>query len=191
MAVVSKTYLTFNKIRTSLFLRSYALYRITEFIKRKYKIKKRLRPKELKKRYSSKRAIPEISKLSRALYLPYKELWKMIMLAKFRPLSQKIPDRNKIKVYLSIEKELIKLFEMKVEKLNPFFDSDYDETLAILSVAVERAIGNKLINVKTDSEFESKQKILQKMYFKWYYKVAWKYKLPTMRIIPFILRLIT
>ncbi|MDO8498343.1 MAG: hypothetical protein Q7S44_00965 [bacterium] len=66
--------------------------------------------------------------------------------------------------------------------------NDYD--WALVEPAVERAVGNYLCNIKNDSEFEGKLLLLKIRYKTYYYYVADKYKLPTIRILPFILRLI-
>ena len=148
-------------------------------------------PRELRKKYLKKRAIPEIARLSYALNLAYKPLWESLILGKTPALSKKMPDREKIRVYLVIESEWIALSNAKISKSSSFFDPDYQDESAILSIAIERAVGNKLVNIEDDSVFNHQQEILQKLYLRWYYKVAWKYKLPTTRIVPFVLRLIT
>jgi hypothetical protein len=190
MAGNVKTRITFKKIRLVLFLRSYACYRISQSIKGKYKFDGELEQKELRSKYFNKKAIPEISRLSRVLNLPYKPLWESIVLDKTFPLSKKIPDKEKIKVYLSIENELIKLVIAKQNK-SDYIDPDYKLEFALLSIAIERAVGNRLINIASDSVFDERLEILQKQYLGWYYKVAYKYKLPTIRIVPFIWRLIS
>ncbi len=186
-----KTRLTLKKIRLVLFTRSYANYRVSQEIKRKYKLDNKLTPKELRMNYFKKRAIPEIARLSHALNLAYNPLWGSLLLNKTPPLNKKMPDSEKIKAYLAIERELILLSETKKNKSSQFFDPDYDQEFAILSVAIERAVGNKLIDIEDDSAFGHQQEILQKLYLRWYYKVAWKYKLPTTRIVPFVIRLIS
>lgn len=185
-----KSRLTSKKIRLILFARSYTNYRISQEIRRKYKLNSKLTPKELRKKYVRKRSIPEIARLSQALNLAYKPLWGSLLLNKTPPLNKKMPDSEKIKAYLAIERELILLSETKKNKSSQFFDPDYDKEFAILSIAIERAVGNKLIDIDDDSAFGHQQEILQKLYLRWYYKVAWKYKLPTTRIVPFVLRLI-
>lgn len=190
MAEPTKVRLTFKKIRLALFVRSYASYRIAQGIRGKYKLNNKQTVKELRKKYFKKRAIPEIAKLSRALNLDYKTLWESIALNKTPVLNKKILDREKIKVYLAIESELITLSAAKINRSNYFFNPDYEDESAILSIAIERAVGNKLINIENDSVFNHQQELLQKLYLRWYYKVAWKYKLPTTRIVPFVLRLI-
>lgn len=190
MADSIKSRLTFKKVRFSLFIHSYASYRISQGIREKYKFDNKLKPKELRKKYFSKKAIPEISRLSRTLNLPYKSLWEALVLDKTCSFAKKIPDKERIKVYLSIEYELIQLSIAKQHQ-SDYTNPDYDFEFAFLSTAIERAVGNRLINIKNDSVFDYQLETLRKLYRNWYYKVAWKYKLPTIRIIPFILRLIT
>src|SRR3989344_1529278 len=181
-----KEYLTQSKIRIALFTNSYANHRIAQVIKRKYKIDGKLNPKEVRKKYFSKNAIPEISRLSHTLNLPYKPLWEGLILNKSSPLNKNVPEKEKIKAYLSIEEELIMLSVEKETRISSFFNPDYENEFALLSIAIERAVGNKLINIEDDSVFNHQQEILQKLYLRWYYKVAWKYKLPTTRIVPFV-----
>ena len=174
MTGTSKGRLTFKKIRLALFLRSYTFYRISI---------------ELREKYSGKKVIPEISRLSRTLNLPCKPLWKAIILEKFQPLSKRVADKEKIKIYLAIENELILLAIARNNK--PYFkDPDYDEEFALLSLAIERAVGDNLKNIEDDFLFKQQLEKLKRLYHYWYYKTAYKYKLPTMRIAPFILRLI-
>ena len=190
MAGKIKSRLTFKKIRLSLFLRSYAYYRISQGIKENYKFDSKLKPKELRKKYFNKKAVPEISRLSRALNLPHKPLWESVLLDKPFPLVNKMPDRERIKIYISIEQELISLSIAKQSR-SDYTDPDYDFEFAFLSIAIERAVGTRLINIRNDSVFDNQLEILQKLYRGWYYKVAWKYKLPTTRIVPFVWRLIS
>ena len=62
---------------------------------------------------------------------------------------------------------------------------------AVLQSAVERAVGNKLAKIDNDHEFNTRLLELEKSYLRCYYRVARRFKLPTIRILPFILRLIT
>lgn len=190
MAGNIRSRLTFKKVRLSLFLRSYPFYRISQSIREKYRFDNKLKPKELRKKYFNKKTIPEISRLSMALNLPYKPLWESIVLDKTFSFAKKIPDRERIKAYLSIEHELIQLSIAKKSR-SDYSDPDYDFEFAFLSVAIERAVGNRLVNIKNDSVFDHQSEILQKTYRNWYYKIAWRYKLPTTRIVPFVWRLIS
>ncbi|MBU2632600.1 hypothetical protein KKG52_02680 [Patescibacteria group bacterium] len=189
MTGASKTRLTFKKIKLALLVRSHTSYRISREIVEKHKLDKKLNSKELQKKYLSKKAIPEISRLSYALNLPYKPLWKAIVLKKFQSLSRRALDKEKIKIYLAIENELIFLSIARNNK-SYFKDSDYEEEFALLSMAIERAAGNSLKEIKDDFIFSKQLEVLQRKYTYWYYKTAYRYKLPTIRIVPFILRLI-
>lgn len=131
---------------------------------------------------------PEISRLARALNLNYQLLWQFMVLGRPRRLSAMANSQEKIKVYLDIEKEIIILKITRQDKEN-IINEDYDR--ALLSPAIERAAGNSLKNIKDDLVFEKRLEELQKEYQRWYYKIAYKYKLPTPRILAFILRLIT
>lgn len=132
--------------------------------------------------------IPEISRLARALNLNYQLLWQFMVLGRPRRLSAMVNSQEKIKVYLDIEKEIIILKITRQDKEN-IINEDYER--ALLSPAIERATGNSLKNIKDDLVFEKRLEELQKEYQRWYYKIAYKYKLPTPRILAFILRLIT
>ena len=131
--------------------------------------------------------MPEISRLSRVLILDYQQLWQFIVLNRLKRLSPKISGDEKIKVYLSIESEIIALKIARQDKEN-IIHEDYES--AVLSPAIERTAGNNLRNIKNDLVFEKRLEELQKEYQRWYYQVAYKYKLPTPRILAFILRLI-
>jgi hypothetical protein len=105
-------------------------------------------------------------------------------------LSKRISDIDKIKIYLVIESELISLVMAKGDK-SDFKDFAYEEESALLSLAIERAVGNSLQKIKDDLTFSRQLEVLQRRYIYWYYKTVYRYKLPTIRIVPFILRLIT
>lgn len=183
-------YTTYNKVRLALFTHSYACYSITKHLRAKYKMDDKLPPRELRRKYFDKRTFPEISRLCRALNLEYRLLWQSILLNKMQSLGKRIADKEGIRFYLSIERELITLAASKRNK-SSFLDPDYESESAVLSTAIERAVGNNLCNIDDDSIFEMQLEELQKAYRKWYYKTANKYKLPTPRIVPFVLRLIS
>ena len=190
MGKAGKTYTTFNRVRLSLFTRSYTHYYISHYLKTKYKINDKLTPKELRKKYFDKRAIPEISRLAKVLNLSYTLLWKSIIINKYYKISKNENDNEKVVIYFSIENEIIELFKQKQNK-SDYFDPDYEAEFAIHSVAIERAVGNILGDMDDDFTFELHSQELRSKYTYWYYKVTYKYKLPTMRITPFILRLIS
>lgn len=89
-----KKYLTQSKTRIALFTNSYANHRIAQVIKKKYKIDRKLNPKEIRIKYFSKNAIPEISRLSHFLNLPYKLLWEGIMLNKPSHMNKNVPEKK-------------------------------------------------------------------------------------------------
>lgn len=188
MGKAGKTYTTFNKIRLALFIRSYAFYTITNYLRIKYKIEKKLKPKELRKKYS-KYALPEVSRLARTLNLNYGSLWEAIILNKNQSMDRKTGDEKRVKLYLSVEGELISLVKAK-QRQSDYTDPDYEEEFGLLTMAIERAIGNALYGVDDDLAFEQQFRELKKKYLYLYYKTAYKYKLPTLRITPFVLRLI-
>jgi hypothetical protein len=107
------------------------------------------------------------------------------------PLQKRVAAKEGIKFYLSTESELITLATSKRNRSPNFSDPDYENESAMLSIAIERAAGNILNDIEDDLLFEQQLTDLRKIYLKWYYKTAYKYKLPTTRIVPFILRLIT
>lgn len=92
------------------------------------------------------------------------------------------------KVYMLIERELIFLIQDKTDK-NSLISEDCE--YALLEPAIERVAGNSLSKIVDDGEFELKMDDLVKTYRRFYYEIACKYRLPTLRIVPFILRLIT
>src|SRR3990167_2409937 len=174
MAEAGKHRLTFKKARTSLFTHSYAGYLIGQYIKSNYK-------------GSSKRRFAEISKLSKILNLDYKSLTKFILSDKTKRIDKRVRSDRKVEAFLEMEKELINLKTLR-EEGNSLTEEDYE--YALLRPAIERAAGNSLKGIEDDTAFEQQHRQLQKKFNRWYYDTAYKYKLPTPRIIPFILRLI-
>lgn len=188
MGKAGKTYTTFNKIRLALFIRSYACHVITHYLGTKYKIEVKLKPKELRKKYS-KYALPEVSRLAKTLNLNYGSLWEAIILNKNQSLGKIGDDEKQIRLYLSIEEELISLTKAKQQQ-SDYTDPDYEEEFGLLTMAIERAIGNALDDIDDDLAFEQQFGELKRKYLYLYYKTAHKYKLPTIRIVPFVMRLI-
>lgn len=97
-------------------------------------------------------------------------------------------DNKKIAIYIQIEQELITLIQEKSDKEN-IINEDYD--YALLEPAIERVAGNNLSDIKSDRWFDKRLFEFKKKYHRWYYDIAYKYKLPTMRIVPFLIRLIS
>lgn len=187
-----KTYTTFKKTRFVLFTRSYTHYFISQYIKTKYKINDRLPAKTLQKKYFNKYVIPEISRLAKVLNFKYPALWKSIILNDKPSLSKKITDKEKVELFLSIENELTQLFMQKQKhQESDYFDPDYEGEVALLSVAIERAIGDTLNDIEDDFTFATQSEELRRKYMYLYYKMAYRYKLPTLRITPFVVRMIT
>lgn len=167
--------ITYNKVRLSLFLRSYGAYTILTLFKNKpnYRI---------------------VSRLSDILNLDIRLLNKFFTSGKYprglpnlNSLTKYLVPKEKMLVYLEIEHEIINLTLEKLDKENTSLE-DYDK--AIMEPAIERVAGNHLKNIKDDKVFDAQLEELQRKYQNWYYATAYKYKLPTSRIIPFILRLI-
>ena len=90
-------------------------------------------------------------------------------------------------MYVRIEKELVSLISERKER--GMFDLDEYE-YALLEPATERVVGEDLSDIGNDREFDRQLMIYKSLYQHWYYQTAAKYKLPTLRIIPFLLRLV-
>ncbi|HEX6977623.1 MAG TPA: hypothetical protein VF185_04720 [Patescibacteria group bacterium] len=119
------------------------------------------------------------------MYFEYNQFEKFIV----SNITPKCPFRRipmLLKIYLEIENELINITEDRLDKYSTVFE-DYQWKL--LSPAIERAAGNFLENLN-DVEFEKAINLKIKKYQYIYYKIVRKYRLPTMRNIPFILRLV-
>lgn len=163
----------FSTIRFSLFTKSYAGFRIATFIKNSQE-KKIL-----------------IKNLSCALLLDEKQLKCFILhktcVKRFNKIKVLDPEiTKKIAVYTQIETELITLSQEKSNKSD--FAEEYEYGEGLLSPAIERVAGNSLENIKDDYKFEEKMPDQVNKYRNWYYDIAYKYGLPTLRIAPFILR---
>ena len=168
--------ITYNKIRLSLFLRSYGAYIILN-------------------KFKNKPSYRVVRRLGNALNLDIHLLNKFFTSGKYprgrllnvNRLTKYLIPKEKIMVYLEIEQEIITLTLEKQDKENTALE-DYDK--AIMEPAIERVAGNHLKNIEDDKVFDVQLEELQRKYQNWYYATAYKYKLPTSRIIPFILRLI-
>jgi len=120
-----------------------------------------------------------------------KHLSKVLLLKLFatkitdvRPLLRR---NGKLSVYIRIEKELIRL--MKERKERGQFDLvEYEYSL--LEPAIEHVAGEDLADIESDREFDGQLQRFKTLYMSWYYQIAAKYRLPTLRIIPFLIRLI-
>ena len=117
---------------------------------------------------------------------------KMLLLKPTAAMS--IADSNsllhhdgKLSVYVRIEHELIQL--IKERKRRGYFDlAEYE--YALLDPAIERVAGADLCDIENDEEFDELLITFKTIYLNWYYQTAAKYRLPTLRIIPFLLRLL-
>ncbi len=176
MAFYSKQRITYNKVRLSLFLRSYGAHTIFN-------------------RFKNKPSYKIVSRLSNTLNLDIRLLNKFFSsgtyprgLLNLNSLTKYLVPKEKMLVYLKVEREIINLTSEKQNKEKTSLE-DYDK--AIMEPAIERVAGNHLKNIEDDQVFDAQLEELQRKYQNWYYATAYKYKLPTSRIIPFILRLIS
>lgn len=176
MASYSKRRITYNKVRLSLFLHSYGVHTVLNRFKNKpnYKV---------------------ISRLGKVLNLDILLLNKFFIsgkypvgLPKLNSLTKYLVPKERMLVYLEIEREIINLTLEKQDKESIFLE-DYDK--AIMEPAIERVAGNHLCKIQDDREFEEKLILLKTKFKTFYYSVAYKYKLPTSRIAPFIIRIIS
>ena len=94
---------------------------------------------------------------------------------------------EKLSIYIQIEKELRLL--VKERKERGVFDLEEYE-YALLDPAIERVAGKSLAEIEDDRTFDMALIARKALYQRWYYQTAVKYKLPTLRIIPFLLRLL-
>lgn len=161
----------YESIRFFLFCNSYSGETIASF---------------LRKRYKNKKLLKVVKRLSQILNFSCERL-ESFVLQETKPTCpyQRVP--SDLKIYLEIEKELIILIE---EKLDEYSTAKEDYQRQLLFPAFERAAGNSLGKIKDDYEFSIKLGVRINEYGNIYYKVAYKYKLPTIRIVPFLLRLI-
>lgn len=164
----------FEAVRLALFAKSYAGFYFTQ------KIKESKDPNGL------------VKKLSKTL-LFNEHILGFFLSPKFsnkeinRIIKEIVDDKDKIKIYLKIEKQLTLLIQDKGEK-ESYVLEEYE--YALLAPAIERVAGDSVSNVKSDIRFERELAERKRIYNLWYYSVARKYRLPTLRIIPFLSRLI-
>lgn len=165
-----------NKVRLSLFLHSYGAHTILN-------------------RFKGKPNQRVISRLGNILNLDIHLLNKFFTSGKYprglpnlNKLTRYLVPKERVLVYLEIELEIINLTLEKQDKEKTSLE-DYDK--AIMEPAIERVAGNHLKNIEDDKVFDAQLEELQRKYQHWYYATAYKYKLPTPRLIPFILRLIS
>lgn len=158
-------HMSYQQVRAHLFTKTYAYTVFQEYIreakrKDKQKLRKRL-TKMLLLKQNTNRQVSDIHSL--------------------------LLDDGKLSVYVHIEHELIQL--IKERKNQGHFDViEYE--YALLEPAIERVVGADLCDVENDKEFDEQLMTFKTIYINWYYQTAAKYRLPTLRIIPFLLRLL-
>ena len=96
-------------------------------------------------------------------------------------------EKEKINAYLEIEKQLTTLIQDKGLK-ESYVPEEYENVS--LSPAIERVAGDSISNIQSDSLFEKKLVERKRIYTLWYYSIVRNYRLPTLRIIPFLVRLL-
>lgn len=164
----------YEAIRLALFTKSYAGYYFTNCYK------KSKSPSDFAKKLSN-------------ILLFRKNIFEYFLNPKYshkevkRVINEIVKDKAKIKVYLNIEKQLTELIVDRKNKDNNVVE-EYD--YALLDPAIERVSGDSVSNIKNDTKFEVELIKRRRIYNQWYYSVARKYRLPTLRIIPFISRLL-
>lgn len=168
----------FNSIRFILFTQSYSGFFLAGYIN------------------NSSRCVSELNNVAKALLFKKFMLKRFIFEQKYRKpvfrlkVEHRCVTSQKVSLYLQIEHELCTLHEMKKDR-EKFTEFEYENSGMFLDLAIERVAGNNLKNLESDVQFDSELPKLIKTYRHWYYTVAYTYKLPTVRIIPFILRLIS
>ena len=156
--------MVYKRIRAYLFTKTYAYTVFQEYIDKA----KRKEEQILKKR------------LSKVLLLRFNT-------TKVSDLNSLLRRNGKLFIYVRIEKELIHL--MRERKKRDSFDLvEYE--YALLEPAIERVVGEDLSDIENDREFDEQLLKFKTLYKNWYYRTAIKYRLPTLRIIPFLLRLL-
>ena len=161
----------YEEVRFFLFTNSYSGNKIAVYLKAKYK---------------GRKLTQATRNLSVVLRFKYNQVTSFVLYG-IKPKSpyQRFP--YLLKIYLEIEKELLSLSEEKLDKYSTAVE-DYQRQL--FNPAIERAVGNFLENIEDDNKF---QKLLDEKFRSagyTYYKVTNKYRLPKIRIVPFLLRLV-
>ncbi len=153
--------MTYKQVRWYLFTKSYACFVLQEYIHKAKGTEK----KRLRKRIA-----------------------KVLLIQPNRAEQTPIRRNGKISVYVRIERELMRLITERKERGT--FDLDEYE-YALLTPAIERVVGEDLSDIDDDREFDRQLTVYKSLYQGWYYQTAAKYRLPTLRIIPFLLRLLS
>lgn len=164
--------INYDKVRFFLFANSFSGNKIAGY---------------LKVRFRGGKLTNRIKRLSVVMGFKQRQVANFVLFC-IKPDSPYRRFPKSLKVYLEIEKELLKLSE---EKLDEYSTATEDYQRQLLYPAIERAVGNFLVNVEGDGKFQMLMEEQFKPACYTYYKVVDKYKLPTMRIIPFLLRIIS
>jgi hypothetical protein len=161
----------YEDVRFYLFANSYPGKTIAAFIKEKYK---------------RKRLNQVIKRLSLVLDFKPKQMEELIIFD-LNPSSpyKRLP--NKLKIYLEVEKELSNLVEEKLDEYSTALE-DYQRQL--LAPAIERVAGNLMKDID-DRKFDRILELQIRKYAYIYYRIVYKYRLPTLRVVSFITRLIS
>ncbi len=133
-----------------------------------------------------KRLAKEINLLAKVLRFRHEDMEAFVL----NPSDiGEVPEnlQPELQIFLNIESEL---GSIAIEKLDEYSTARDDYQRQMLSPAIERAVGNDLADIDNDREFEVKTEAKIQEYTRAYYRIAGKYRLPTMRIVPFLLRLI-
>lgn len=137
--------------------------------------------------FGGKKLAEAIRRLSVVLDFEYKQTTDFIVFDT-KPICPYKRVSSSLRMYLEIEKELLKLSE---EKLDEYSTALADYQRQLLYPAIERAVGNLLDEIDDDSKFQMLLEERFKHAIHTYYKVVRKFGLPTMRNIPFILSIIS
>lgn len=165
----------FKAVRLSLFTKSYAGHYFAQIIK------------------TSQNANELSNKVAQTLLFPDTILAFFLISPNSKKAVNKIiqgidtKDKHKIKVYLKIEQQLIQLIQDKSAP-EDYVTEEYEH--ALIAPAIERVAGNSLSRITNDFRFEREIVKRKQLYTYYYYSVAAKYCLPTLRIIPFLERII-
>jgi hypothetical protein len=125
--------------------------------------------------------------LARILRFRYKSLKKFILnFSTYEASLTRVPPE--FEIFLQVEKEFERIALESLDS-NCLTRDDYQKPT--LAAALERIVGDTLAEIDDDNEFQSQlDEATQKQRYL-YYKVAWRYRLPTMRNVTFLIRMIS
>lgn len=164
----------FDTLRLYLFTHSYSAKLLAEFVNK----------------HTKKQNVPVenyIRLLARMLRFRYKDLWEFIVehITDDSPLLTLDPN---LEVFLAVEKELECI---ALESVSPDSLTREDYQRPTLVSAFERIIGDTLAEIDDDNEFQTQLDASTREYRYLYYKVAWKYRLPTRQNVVFLIRMLS